>query len=57
MYADLALTLANYMLLQSSQNLSSIISGLEVNNVRVDNPLIARPNETTHRFRVTARTE
>lgn len=57
MYADLALTLANYMLLQSPQNLSPTTTGFEVNNVRVDNPLIARLNETTHRFRVTARTE
>lgn len=57
MYADLALTLANYMLLESPQNLSPTTTGFEVNNVRVDNPLIARLNETTHRFRVTARTE
>lgn len=57
MYADLALTLANYMLLHSPQKLPPTTTGLEVNNVRVDSPLIARPNETTHRFRVSATTE
>lgn len=54
MYADVALTLANYMLLQSPQRLSTATTGLEVNNVRVDNPLIARPDETTHRIRISA---
>ncbi|KAL9612229.1 MAG: hypothetical protein Q9167_003178 [Letrouitia subvulpina] len=57
MYADLALTLANYMLLQNPNKLPTTTTGLEVNNVRVDNPLIARPDETTHRFRISATTE
>lgn len=57
MYADLALTLANYMLLQGPNKLTTATTGLEVNNVRVENPLIARPNETTHRFRVSATAE
>ena len=57
MYADAALTLANYMLLQSPNKLPTATTGLEVNNVRVDNPLIARASETTHRFRVSATTK
>ena len=57
MFADLALTLANYMLLQSPNKLSTVTTGLEIINVRIVNPLVARPNETTHRFRVSATTE
>jgi naphtho-gamma-pyrone polyketide synthase len=57
MYADLALTLANYMLLQGPNKLPIATTGLDVANVRVENPLIAQPNEITHRFRVSATTE
>jgi iterative type I PKS product template protein len=57
MYADLALTLANYMLLQGPNKLPTATTGLEVVNVKVENPLIARPNEITHCFRVSATTE
>lgn len=57
MYADLALTVANYMLLESPNKLSTATTGLEINNVRVDNPLIALHTETSHRFRVSAKAE
>ncbi|KAH9210389.1 polyketide synthase [Leptodontidium sp. 2 PMI_412] len=56
MYADLALTLANYMLIRGP-NPPSATTGLEVNNVKAENPLIARLTETTHRFRVSATAE
>ncbi|ELR10234.1 hypothetical protein GMDG_04622 [Pseudogymnoascus destructans 20631-21] len=56
MYADLALTLANYMLTRGP-NPPSATTGLEVNNVKAVNPLIARLTETTHRFRVSATAE
>ncbi|KAL4894660.1 hypothetical protein BDV59DRAFT_212018 [Aspergillus ambiguus] len=54
MYADLALTVANYLILQSPNKLSIETTGLDVANVRVDNPLIARPTETSHLFQVSA---
>lgn len=57
MYADLALTLANYLLLQGHNRLTTTTTGLEVVNVRIENPLVARPNEITHRFRTSATTE
>ena len=56
-WADLALTLANYLLLESPNKLPTATTGLEVNNVRVDNPLIALTTETSHRFRVSAKTD
>ena len=45
------------MLLQSPNKLPIATTGLEVNNVRVDNPLIAKPDQTSHRFRVSATTK
>jgi naphtho-gamma-pyrone polyketide synthase len=57
LYADIALTLANYMLLEGPNNSPIATTGLEVTDVLVENPLIARPNETTHRFRVSATAE
>ena len=54
MYADLALTLANYLLVQNPSREAAATTGLEVINVRIENPLIARPNETKHLFRVSA---
>ncbi|PGG97986.1 hypothetical protein AJ80_09608 [Polytolypa hystricis UAMH7299] len=56
-YADLGLTLATYMLRESPNGLDTTTTGLEVNNVKAENPLIARPDETTHRFRASAKTE
>src|SRR5271163_1131217 len=57
MYADLALTLAKSMLLQGPNKLPTATTGLEVVNVRIENPLIARPNVITHCFRVSATAE
>ena len=57
MYADVALTLANYMLLQCPNKLDVATTGLDVANVHVENPLIARPNAASHRFRVAATAE
>ncbi|KAL9085529.1 MAG: hypothetical protein Q9165_007574 [Trypethelium subeluteriae] len=57
MYADLVLTMAKYMVLESPNKLPITTTGLEVFNVRIDNPLIARTTETTHRFRASATVE
>ncbi|KAF2230556.1 polyketide synthase [Viridothelium virens] len=57
MYADLVLTMAKYMVLESPNKLPIATTGLEVFNVRIDNPLIARTTETTHRFRASATVE
>ena len=54
MYADLALTLANYMLVESPNKVDPATVGLEVVNVRIESPLIARTNEYKHLFRVSA---
>lgn len=56
MYADLALTLANYMLIRGPKP-PSATTGLEVNSVKVENPLIAQLTETTHPFRVSAKAD
>ncbi|GES64614.1 polyketide synthase [Aspergillus terreus] len=54
MYADLALTVAVYLISQSPDKLPVDTTGLDVANVRVDNPLIARSNQTSHLFRMSA---
>jgi len=45
------------MLLRGPNKLPISTTGLEVVNVVVENPLIALPTETTHRFRVSATTK
>ena len=45
------------MLLESPNKLPTATTGVEVNNVRVDNPLIALHTETTHLFRASAKAE
>lgn len=57
MYADLAMTVATYLLAQSPTPLPLDKTGLDVANVRVDNPLIARTTETSHLFRMSAQAE
>ncbi|GAB1214004.1 hypothetical protein ATERTT37_003160 [Aspergillus terreus] len=54
MYADLALTVAVYLISQSPNKLLVDTTGLDVANVRVDNPLIAQSHETSHLFRMSA---
>ena len=56
MYADLALTVAKYMVAEGPNKLPTDTTGFDVADVRVDNPLIAKHTETSHRFRMTANT-
>ncbi|OAQ69673.2 polyketide synthase [Pochonia chlamydosporia 170] len=53
LYADIALTMAQYML--QGPGLSSSTTGLDLTDVKVDAPLIAQPTENTHLFRVSAK--
>ncbi|KAK0718470.1 polyketide synthase [Lasiosphaeria miniovina] len=55
LYADVALTIASYMLQGPGLSLST--TGLDVTDVKVDSPLIAQPTETTHLFRVSAKAD
>ncbi|KHN94891.1 polyketide synthase [Metarhizium album ARSEF 1941] len=52
LYADVALTVAQYML--QGPGLSASTTGLDVADVKVDAPLIAQPAETEHLFRASA---
>lgn len=52
LYAEIALTLGDYLL--AERNVSQDTTGLEICNLRIDQPLIAMDNETTHCFRTTA---
>ncbi|GAB1317688.1 hypothetical protein MFIFM68171_07898 [Madurella fahalii] len=52
LYADVALTIAQYML--QGPGLSPLTTGIDVADVKVDAPLIAQPTESTHLFRVSA---
>ncbi|OQD89992.1 hypothetical protein PENANT_c002G05201 [Penicillium antarcticum] len=54
MYADLAFTVADYLVRQSPNKLPPATTGLDVANVKVFNPLIAKNNETAHLFRFSA---
>ncbi|KAL9594396.1 MAG: hypothetical protein Q9219_007055 [cf. Caloplaca sp. 3 TL-2023] len=54
LYADIALTMSDYILLQSPHKPLSAEVGLDVGHVRIEKPLIARPDETTQRFRISA---
>lgn len=56
LWADAATALAIYMIKhEQGPRLPPETTGLDVANVKVANPLIARPDETTHLIRVTAR--
>ncbi|KAK3368613.1 polyketide synthase [Podospora didyma] len=55
LYADVALTIAKYMF--QGPGLPSLTTGLDVTDVKVDSPLIAQPNESTHLFRVSAKAD
>ncbi|KAJ5749143.1 uncharacterized protein N7511_010839 [Penicillium nucicola] len=54
MYADLAFTVAEYLVRHSPNQLPPATTGLDVANVKVFNPLIAKTNETSHLFRFSA---
>jgi naphtho-gamma-pyrone polyketide synthase len=56
LWADVALTLANYMLVHSPNAFDIDTTGLDVANVVVDKPLLAVPTETNHSFRASATT-
>ncbi|KAF2676586.1 polyketide synthase [Lentithecium fluviatile CBS 122367] len=56
LWADVALTLANYMLVHGPNKLDIDTTGLDVANVVVDMPLFAVPTESTHYFRASATT-
>ncbi|KAF2655735.1 polyketide synthase [Lophiostoma macrostomum CBS 122681] len=57
LWADVALTVANYMLVNSPNNVDIDTTGLDVANVAVDKPLLAVPGETTRLFRASATTK
>ncbi|KAK3303871.1 polyketide synthase [Chaetomium strumarium] len=52
LYADVAITMAHYML--QGAGMSTETTGIDVTDVKVDAPLIAQPDESTHLFRVSA---
>jgi iterative type I PKS product template protein len=54
MWADVALTVANYMLVNSPTTFDIDTTGLDVANVVVDKPLFAVPGETSRLFRTSA---
>jgi naphtho-gamma-pyrone polyketide synthase len=57
LWADVGLTLANYMLVNGPNGLDIDTTGLDVANVVVDKPLLALPNETTRCYRASATTK
>nr|A0A142C799.1 RecName: Full=Non-reducing polyketide synthase phnA; Short=NR-PKS phnA; AltName: Full=Phenalenone biosynthesis cluster protein A [Penicillium herquei]AMP46751.1 PhnA [Penicillium herquei] len=56
MYADLAYTVADYLIRHCPTQIPDT-TGLDVTNVKVSNPLIAKGNETTHLFRASVKAD
>ncbi|KAJ0114474.1 hypothetical protein J7T55_004717 [Diaporthe amygdali] len=55
LYADIALTIAHYMVGEAGHAAEPI--GFDVSSMRVEAPLIALPNEKTHVFRISAQAD